>query len=71
MQRSPCHIAAEARHSPTRFANLLQASPAAESSDPLEQFAQRIIGMTSAALSKGGIQSLEHSVCFWPRESSQ
>lgn len=49
----------------------LQASPIAESSDPLMQFAQRVIAMTKARVSKSGIQSLEHSVTFWPRELSQ
>jgi hypothetical protein len=46
----------------------LQQSPTAAAEDPLQQFTQRIIGMTRAAVAKDGLASLRNSVSFWPRE---
>lgn len=48
--------------------DLQQQSPTAEATDLLQQFAQRIIGMTKAAAAKDGLHSLRNSVSFWPRE---
>lgn len=47
-----------------------QKSPTAEAeADPLQQFAQRIIGITKAAAAKDGIHILRNSVYFWPPKS--